>query len=242
MTVGGISLSGELHTNKIPERFKQRKEDLDALGTALDSGDLAAAQKAFAQVQQDMQARAPSRQNPAGEAAAPRAEAKSAVDSLSASLGSGDLSGARKALSTLRQNLQELVVRGRRAHGREGAGPRLDNSGEPSAVGQDFKALWTSLTSGDLTGAQKAFDSLLTDLQQVQGAQPEATPSAKGVRADFSSLADSLNAGDLAGAQAAYARLQQEMQQLWQRRLPYEPNGAQAAASVASGSLVNATA
>lgn len=81
--------------------------------------------------------------------------------------------------------------------------------------GQDFKALDSALQSGDLSGAQKAFAALQTDMQNIQSSrsqqgqgQQQNSPFAN----DFQALSDALNSGDVSAAQKAFATLKQDMQ------------------------------
>src|SRR5512135_2855409 len=92
---------------------------------------------------------------------------------------------------------------------------------------QDFSALQSALSSGDLDGAKKAFASLQQDTQSIrQGRSSQGTDQdgdndgSKGAQSsnggqgkqDFTALQNALNAGDLKGAQQAFASLQQDMQ------------------------------
>ena len=81
---------------------------------------------------------------------------------------------------------------------------------------QDFKALESSLQSGDLSGAQQAFAALQKDLpnsSQTTGATSSnaSTPTSQ-LSTDFQALQSALQSGDLSGAQGAFATLQQDMQ------------------------------
>lgn len=84
--------------------LKQRREDFQALTKALGANDLPGAQKAFASLQQDMQA---IQQNRPGQQSGP-SNMKDVIDALGKALSAGDLSGAQKALATLKQNFQNL--------------------------------------------------------------------------------------------------------------------------------------
>jgi hypothetical protein len=109
--------------------FQQRRQDFSALQSALGSGDLAGAQKAFASLQQDMQAM--------GQARGGRGADRD---------GDNDGSGGAQTGQT-------------------------GQTGQPSFQAQldqrkqDFSALQSALSSGDLAGAQKAFASLQQDMR-----------------------------------------------------------------------------
>ena len=79
---------------------------------------------------------------------------------------------------------------------------------------KDFKSLQNDLQSGDISGAQKDFATLLQDVPQLQSQLPAAsstTPASPGtsVSSEFNSLSAALSAGDLTGAQTAMSSLQQ---------------------------------
>src|SRR5271157_5825258 len=97
------------------------------------------------------------------------------------SLQSGDLAGAQKAFATLQQNMQNV---GQSQSGQSqstqqqsalnqlgqalqsgGAQGTSGDSGGSSTIGNDLNTLATALQSGDLTGAQQAFTSLMQDAQ-----------------------------------------------------------------------------
>ncbi len=82
--------------------------------------------------------------------------------------------------------------------------------------------LATSLASGDLTGAQKAFAALTEDRQNVGQAQkgPQATASSQ-LSTDLEAIGSALQSGDLTGAQKAFAVLTQNRQ----RRMEVIGNG-----------------
>src|SRR5271157_2454117 len=90
-------------------------------------------------------------------------------------------------------------------------------------IRKDFTALKTSLTSGDLTGAQQAFATLQQDMQSIglagssqQAATTTATQASSPLDADLNALGTALKNGDTSGAQQAFATLQKDMQQMRQ--------------------------
>ena len=81
---------------------------------------------------------------------------------------------------------------------------------------QDFKQLASSLQSGDLAGAQKAYTALQQLLQSNQsGGQSsnaqQASSSNNPIQNDFAALGQALSSGDLSGAQSAFSQLQTDM-------------------------------
>lgn len=90
-------------------------------------------------------------------------------------------------------------------------------------IRKDFTALKTSLTSGDLTGAQQAFATLQQDMQSAglaggsqQTATTTATQASSPLDTDLNALGAALKNGDTSGAQQAFATLQKDMQQMRQ--------------------------
>jgi hypothetical protein len=81
-------------------------------------------------------------------------------------------------------------------------------------VRKDFASLKTSLASGDLTGAQKAFAALTQDLQTIQSGQQAGASSL--LENDLAAIGNALQSNDLAGAQKALATLTQDMQKVRQ--------------------------
>ena len=103
MSVNSISGISNLNPIDWQNTFAQRKQAFDALEKALQSGDLAGAQKAYASLQQ-MQ---PSgTQNQAGQQGNPNS-LKSDFDALGQALQSGDVKSAQDAFSKLQQDIQK---------------------------------------------------------------------------------------------------------------------------------------
>jgi len=92
--------------------FKKIKENMDNLSSALKSGDLAAAQSAYATIQQD---------KPAGPQRSGDPQRKDPMADLGTALAKGDISAAQQAFSTMQA--------GMKAHHR----PDNDGDGAPPA-------------------------------------------------------------------------------------------------------------
>src|SRR5580658_6254475 len=70
----------------------------------------------------------------------------------------------------------------------------------------DLKQLGSALQSGDLNGAQQAYNALATLGQS--GPFADSEPFSKSTRAQaFETIGQDLQAGDLDGAQAAFAKI-----------------------------------
>jgi hypothetical protein len=87
-------------------------QDLQALQKALNSGDLSAAQKAFATFQQSLQSVG---QGPT-ESQTSQTNLQNDLQGIKEALDSGDLAGAKKAFSSLRQDLQKVRHGGHHHH------------------------------------------------------------------------------------------------------------------------------
>jgi ribosomal protein S20 len=113
MSVSPISSSAaNPYQAPLVDAFKQRGQDFKALGTALQSGDLAGAQQAFAALQKDTQTIQSAQSQPSGQNSPGSQDFKT----LESALNSGDLSGAQKAFATVQQDVQTA----RKSHGGHG--------------------------------------------------------------------------------------------------------------------------
>ena len=108
MSVSAVSSCSSSSTvSPLQNIMQQGRSDFSALATALGSGDLAGAQKAFASLQQDLQGMQPAgASNAAGSTAASTSPFASDYAALGKALQSNDLAGAQKAFSSLMQSMQ----------------------------------------------------------------------------------------------------------------------------------------
>jgi soluble cytochrome b562 len=204
-------------------KFQQLQSYIGQLAQALDSGDLSAAQQAFATLQQDMQSTGTdASQNSTSEASSAQTKSQqlqSYVEQLAQALQSGDLSAAQQAFATLQQGMQSAPP----PPPMMGADASQDSTSRTSSAQAKFQQLQSyfdqlsqDLQSGDLSAAQQAFaalqqllpssstDSQTQTEQQGSGQDPFAT--------DVNALGQALGSGDLSAAQQAFATLQQGMQ------------------------------
>lgn len=109
-----------LQSSQMSGAFKQRKQDFDALASALQSGDLAGAQKAFATLQQDTQAMGQAQRGQGSNSSAVSQSGatsmKDLMNQLKQALSSGDLQGAQQAFASLQQNMQANQSQGHHHH------------------------------------------------------------------------------------------------------------------------------
>jgi TolA-binding protein len=103
MSISGVSSNNNLYQTNMTSINSQRKQDFQNLASALQSGDLSSAQKAFAQLQQDgpKVGQAQSSQN-----SNQSSGQNNPFQALASALQSGDLSGAQQAFSQLQQSMK----------------------------------------------------------------------------------------------------------------------------------------
>ncbi|MGA3115010.1 MAG: hypothetical protein ABSF90_11340 [Syntrophobacteraceae bacterium] len=203
MSVSAVSSTDGSYQTNLQTAFTQVQNDFNQLGQALQSGDLAGAQSAFATLQQDIQNASQSQSG----------QQQSNWSALANALQSGDLAGAQKAFAALQTNHHHHHHSG----GSQGTGSDSDGN---STINSDFNTLAQSLQSGNLTGAQQAFAALQQDIQSIghtQGGQQTSQSSQQTSQTSqqsnpLSTLANALQSGDLAGAQQAFAALMQDAQ------------------------------
>ena len=135
MSISSVSSNNNLYQTNLTSIYSQRKQDFQNLASSLQSGDLANAQKAFAQLQQDGakvgQAQSSQNSNQSNGQNNP-------FQALASALQSGDLSGAQQAFSQLQQSMKS-----HHHHHKQGAetsqsitGTALSGEATPSANGQ----------------------------------------------------------------------------------------------------------
>jgi hypothetical protein len=177
--------------------YQNRQTDLKQLGSALQSGDLAGAQQAYSAL---------AVLGDAGPFA--NGEALQAGDLARAQASFAALTGNQSNSSTSEQATIVSLT------GAPSSSAPADNA---SSIYQQLRAyrqqrladltqLGQALQSGDLAGAQSAFDAL-TALGQT-GPNKNGQVFSRADRAqDFQAIGQALQSGDLAGAQSAFANL-----------------------------------
>ena len=113
MSVSPISpASVNLYQAQVARAFKQRGLDFKALGNALQSGDLAGAQQAFAALKKDTQT-IQGAQRQQSQLSGQHSRVRPNFQTVESALNAGDLSGAQKAFDTVQQEIQAA----RKSHG-----------------------------------------------------------------------------------------------------------------------------
>ncbi len=113
MTVSGISTSTDLNQSSSAQtKFKQVKYDYQLLGQALQSGDLNAAQQAFAALQQLIPNLSSGSQAQNGQQGSSQNPLLADLNAIGKALQSGDLSSAKSAFAKLQQDVQSVSQKG----------------------------------------------------------------------------------------------------------------------------------
>lgn len=188
MTISGVSSNSALQQAWLA-KMQQRKQDFAQLGAALQSGDLATAQSAFADLQTLM---------PGGGAAQ--------TSATTTTTGATDTSALAAASTTT--SPAEVTD--------PGAMMQQAWQAKREERQQLFSQLGSALQSGNLADAQSAYASL-QNLQPPGPPAPGDTTNAAGSSGntmgnDLAALGQALNSGNLSDAQAAYAKMQTDMQ------------------------------
>jgi len=101
MSVSAISSSSDPYSPSV-QAAAQRRQEFQALGTALKSGDLAAAQSAFASLQSAPRSSSSS-QSQAGQSPRPNTDQSANVQALASALQTGDIAAAQSAFAALQK-------------------------------------------------------------------------------------------------------------------------------------------
>jgi len=171
MSISGI-LSSSFSQNQLSGASTLYQPELQQLGKDLQSSNLSAAQSDFAALQKAFS------QPPAGSAviASPFSSTAStsnpaiqAFNQLAADLQSGNLAAAQKDFSTVEQDLQsangtQATSHFHHHHHLSGGGGSGGSTNQTSLL-QDLNQVGQSLTSGNLSGAQRAYATLQQQLQ-----------------------------------------------------------------------------
>jgi len=179
MNVSNVSAGVGSYSSAVQSPWKQRAQDFRALASALQSGDLATAQQAFAALQKDTPAAATGATSGTGTTNPITQD----FQALQTALQGNDVSAAQKAFTTLRQDLRSLYRNREANEGHDGDADDQKNAASGAAattsatrqtasgqspMAKDFQTLQSALQSGDLASAQQAFAAFQQDLQSLQ--------------------------------------------------------------------------
>ncbi len=214
MSIAAVSSSSIFQ--ELQSFYQNRQTDLKQLGSALQSGDLNGAQQAYNTLAALGQSGPFANSEPFSKSS--RAQA---FDAIGQALQAGDLAGAQAAFATLTSHQSNSATSAQTTPSAfvilTSTQPSSAAADSASSIYQQLQAyrqqrqadlaqLGQALQSGDLAGAQSAFDTL-TALGQ-SGPNKNGQPFQLAERAqDFQAIGQALQSGDLAGAQSAFAKL-----------------------------------
>jgi len=100
------------------------------------------------------------------------------------------------------------------------------SSSNSRALTQSLQALQNSLASGDLNGAQAAFQTVQTLNQALANASGSTASNSSQLSTDLTALGSALSSGDLSTAQSAFATVQNDLKSANSPSLTNETNTA----------------
>jgi DNA-binding FadR family transcriptional regulator len=166
-------------------------KSLQAVSSAVQSGDLSKAQSALATFQKQLQANS---QTSANQPFGGNRQANSAYQSLVTSVQSGNLSAAQQALSSLKTDLRTSPAPSSSAP-KQTSAPSQTGSGNSA---DDLQGVGSALKSGNLLSALSALTSIQTSSFGGNGQ----------ANAAYQSLVTALQSGNSSAAQQAFADLE----------------------------------
>ena len=132
MSVSGVSNTNLYQANSAQTNFQQIRDSFQQLGQALQSGDLNAAQQAFASLQQLIPNLSAGSQTQTGQQGSGQSQFAADLSALSQALQSGDLTKAQDAFAKLQQDMQ--AAHKRHHHHNSGASQDSASSSNNSSI------------------------------------------------------------------------------------------------------------
>lgn len=181
LTQSRQSTQSAAKSNSNSSILDQLKTDFQQLSQDLQSGNLAAAQQDYATISQTLPGAnqaAPAQSGAASAASGTGSTANvspiiQAFTQLGQDLQSGNLQAARQDYATVQQDALQSAQQTQgyhRHHRHHHVGSENAQAGQQAnGISQAFNQLAQSLQSGNLSGAQSAFATLQSDLQQIGG-------------------------------------------------------------------------
>lgn len=228
MSISGISSDPTVSQNYASSPFQQIRKDFAALGKALQSGNVSDAQAAYTTLQTDMQAAGQSGTGANSQFSTDLAAVGAALgfSSNSSTPGQGgSIPAAQTAFNTLQSDMQQArqtqggqqTQKTHHHHHHHHGGGTQNAQNTTSNPLSDLAAIGNALQSGNLSGAQSAFQTLQQDMGTSSAQSTTATPGTQSTTAtpggDLTALGNALSgAGNLSDAQAAFNTLMQDLQ------------------------------
>jgi soluble cytochrome b562 len=208
-TSDSVSLSMQAQFMQGAQQFQT---DFSSLGSALQSGDLAGAKKAYSALQNDIQAN-----QPAGGGNDPMAQGFAAIGKA---LDSGDTKAAQTAYDSMQTQMDKMasMIQGMMSGSTSGVSSTSSTSGTTSSNSfqQDMDELGKLINSGNLDGAKSLLKSMQSKMKahdnSTQNAPSQSAGSNTDIESLFDSLGKSLNSNDLSSAQDTWNNLIKQFQ------------------------------
>lgn len=213
MSISAISSSSS-YTNP----FAKIKEDFQDIGTALQSGSLSDAQKAYETLQSDTTSESSDSNNPMNKD----------IESLGTALESGNLADAQKVMSKIEQHLkghgefakQQMDIEAALSTSSSDTSNDSSTSSDADTLQKSFQALSDALSSGNLSDAQTALAALQKEVSSQNGGQSNDPFSQ-----DLQSLGNALESGSLSDAQDIFSNIEDKLSSRPQGPPPGPPPG-----------------
>jgi hypothetical protein len=154
-----------------PSNFRQLKTEFQQLGQDLQAGNLTQAQQDYATLSQNLPNAGQTTTNPVLQA----------LTQLGQDLQAGNLQAAQQDYANVQQDAQQqqaAQVGGHHGHHHHHAESSQSSSSTSNSINQAFGTLAQDLQAGNLSGAQSAFATLQSDLQQIGGFLPAGSSGA----------------------------------------------------------------
>jgi hypothetical protein len=171
VSVSAISTGSVLQSfqpQAIKNKFAKVQSEFQQIGQDLQVGNLAQAKTDFTTLMQDLPGAAQSTSSPVGQA----------LGALGQALQSGDLSTAQQAYATAQQSVQKPGGHGGHHHHHHAQGTATTAASSTNPTDQLLAELGQALQSGDLSGAQQDFASLVQQYASPGGYAASLTGAA----------------------------------------------------------------
>jgi outer membrane protein assembly factor BamD (BamD/ComL family) len=170
----GASQSGQSNRSS-QSNFQSIKSEFQQLGQDLQSGNLTQAETDYTTLSQQLPASFTSAATTTASTTTAQSPLAQAFAQLGQDLQSGNLQGAQQLYSNIQQDLQQgsgSQVSGHHHHHHSESSQNSSSTSASSSTNpivQAFSTLAQDLQAGNLSGAQSAFATLQSDLQQIGG-------------------------------------------------------------------------
>ncbi len=192
-SVSSLSSTGYFYQPNNTSAANPLMKGLQAVGSALESGNVSEAQSALANLQKQLQGNSQTSSNqPFGN----NSQANSAYQNLVSSVQSGNISGAEKALTSLKTDLRKS-----KSSSTSGANQSGSSQANLGQAAEYLQSVGSALQSGNLSSALTALNAI----------QASSFGNNSQIGTDYQNLLNALQTGDLSSAQQAYVALSADL-------------------------------